>query len=150
MKRMLCGCFGILLALTAAACSNATTGNIADFEERSTAVDSIETQIADLVKRIEGDIDCDVELSGGTANVTINAPHVDGDDSELIALKQRIVATIRAHYSSVDRVSVHSSFGGLEKISNPDKAKSDEEHRIDDALKSNERHEVFDIPAPTF
>jgi len=149
MKRLLSGCLGILLALTAAACGNAASGDVADFEERQTAVDNIETEIADLVKQLESGIDCDVEVSGGTANVTIRAPHIEEDDDRLVALKQRIVAEIRAQYSSIDRVSVNSSFGALEKISNPDKSKSGEERRIDNDLKNNEHHEIFDIAAPT-
>jgi len=147
MKRIICGCFCILFLLSA--CGNAGNGDVADFQEQQTAVDCLETEIANFVKRLEHGIDCDVEINGGTAIVTLHAPHVQGDDNELIALKKRISTAIQEQYSGINRVSVNCGFGSLEKISNPDNAKDNDEHQIDRDLKGNEHHEVFDIPAPT-
>ena len=130
----------LLLALILAACgaqnhdAEATAAHIANY-------------VSGLVEVEE----CNVQIDGNVAVIGLNLAH-EHNEAELIALKRRIVADVRAQNSEITRVAVNTAAETFENVTeSPDDGhKSLEERKIEAELKENEGKDIFINVVPTF
>ena len=128
--------FLLILMLLLSAC-----GDTAEFQAEQQTSDDIAKNIANYLAEFKEIEDCNVQIDGKTAVVSLNLAHKHSD-SELIALKKRVAADIKQKNATISRVAVNTAPDTLERI------QGDEDDNVPNAEK-NKDDEIFVNVIPT-
>jgi len=113
--------------------------------------EAIAGRIANYVSGLVEVEECNVQVDGNVAVIGLNLAR-EHNDAELIALKKRIVAEVRAQNSEITRVAVNTAADMIENVTEDfgDGRESAEEREIEAELKENEDEDIFVNVVPTF
>ncbi|MCL2397446.1 MAG: YhcN/YlaJ family sporulation lipoprotein [Defluviitaleaceae bacterium] len=137
----------VVLSVLLTGCS-LNSGDVANFERQQNAEDNTGMSIAAYLSDFDEIEDCTVQVDGGVAVVSMSLAE-KYSDTELIALKRRVVADIRRQYDHINHVSVNTLPDLFENFVNPDATESPEEKEIDRQLEKNADKEIFNNVAPS-
>ena len=120
-------------------------GDVSDFQAQLQSSDDVAKSIANNLAESYDEIeDCNVQVDGATAVVSLDLAH-EHSDAELIALKKRVAADIRSQNSTIKRVAVNTAPDMLENI----RGMGDDETEVEKSLEKNSDEEIFVNIAPT-
>jgi len=108
-------------------------------------------RIANYVSGLAEVKECNVQVDGNVAVIGLNLAR-EHNDAELIALKKRIVADVRAQNREITRVAVNTAADMFEDVTESfdDGRKSAEEREVEAELRENEGEDIFVNVVPTF
>ena len=135
----------LVLFFTLALASCATQSNeISDFQAEQQTSDAVAKGIANYLATLDEIEDSNVQIDGTTVVIGLNLARKHSD-TELIALKKRIAADIKAQNSGIMRVVINTAPDILEAIQGED----DDTPEIEKVLEKNDDKEIFVNIAPT-
>ena len=117
---------------------------VTEFQARQQSSDAIAKDIANYLANFEEIESCNVQIDGKTAVVSLNLAS-ELDNAELIALKKRVAAEVKAQNNAIMRVAVNTAPDMLEAV----KGENDDELEVEKALEKNDDEEIFVNIAPT-
>ena len=136
--------FALVLTLLLASCASQNS-EVADFQAEQQVSDNVAKSIANYLAALDEIEGSNVQIDGATVVIGLNLAR-KYDDAELIALKKRIVADIKAQNSGITRVAVNTAPDMLEAIQGEGK----EPPEVEKVLEKNDDEEIFVNIAPTF
>ena len=134
----------LILTLLLASCG-AQGNEVPDFQIAQQSSDAAAKSIANYLAALDEIEDSNVQIDGATVVIGLNLAR-KYDDAELIALKKRIAADIKAQNSGITRVAVNTAPDMLEAI----QGEGEEPPEIEEVLEKNDDEEIFVNTAPTF
>jgi hypothetical protein len=118
-------------------------GDVAEFQDEQQSLDAAAKNIANYLADFAEIEDCNVQIDGTTALISLNLARKH-NDTELIALKKRIAADIKSQNSDITRVAVNTAPDMIEGVLGD----ADDTPQIENALEGNDDKEIFVNIAP--
>ena len=118
--------------------------DVEEFQAEQQSSDAIAKSIANYLADFDEIKDCNVQIDGKTAVISLNLAYKHSD-AELIALKKRVAADIKLQNSTITHVAVNTAPDMLENIQSGD----DNSSELEKALERNDDEEIFVNIVPT-
>jgi len=110
----------VMLASCNAYDGGASNNDIEEFEQKTISVEEKEIAIAEMVNKHEDLVDVAVSISGDIAVIGLDLANNSGlCHTDIIAIKQRTVDEVKAHFEDINHVAVTTAPDMFKKLANP-------------------------------